>query len=106
MSLRRLRKLLNTCTRNGALSIGKSFITLFSPVRPAGRAPHDLNLTCVPSDIKPENILFHPIPFVASKNPIPKQPGDEDKVDEGEFVKGVGGGGIGQIKIADFGLSK
>lgn len=27
-------------------------------------------------------------------------------MDEGEFVKGVGAGGIGQIKIADFGLSK
>ncbi|KXX79432.1 Serine/threonine-protein kinase srk1 [Madurella mycetomatis] len=57
-------------------------------------------------DIKPENILFNPIPFVPSKNPKPKQPGDEDKVDEGEFIKGVGSGGIGQIKIADFGLSK
>lgn len=58
------------------------------------------------SDIKPENILFNPIPFIPSKNPKPKQPGDEDKVDEGEFIKGVGSGGIGQIKIADFGLSK
>ncbi|RWA03347.1 hypothetical protein EKO27_g11757 [Xylaria grammica] len=57
-------------------------------------------------DIKPENILFRPIPFVPSKAPKPKQPGDEDKVDEGEFVPGVGSGGIGQIKIADFGLSK
>ncbi|OTA68742.1 Pkinase-domain-containing protein [Hypoxylon sp. EC38] len=57
-------------------------------------------------DIKPENILFSPIPFIPSKNPKPKQPGDEDKVDEGEFIKGVGAGGIGQIKIADFGLSK
>ncbi|KAK4032409.1 kinase-like domain-containing protein [Parachaetomium inaequale] len=57
-------------------------------------------------DIKPENILFNPIPFAPSQNPQPKQPGDEDKVDEGEFVKGVGAGGIGQIKIADFGLSK
>jgi len=57
-------------------------------------------------DIKPENILFYPVPFVPTKNPKPKQPGDEDKVDEGEFIKGVGGGGIGQIKIADFGLSK
>ncbi|KAL2255243.1 hypothetical protein VTK26DRAFT_3794 [Humicola hyalothermophila] len=57
-------------------------------------------------DIKPENILFNPIPFIPSKNPKPKQPGDEDKVDEGEFIKGVGSGGIGQIKIADFGLSK
>lgn len=38
--------------------------------------------------------------------PKPKQPGDEDKVDEGEFIPGQGAGGIGQIKIADFGLSK
>ncbi|KAK3393272.1 Pkinase-domain-containing protein [Podospora didyma] len=57
-------------------------------------------------DIKPENILFSPIPFMPSKTPKPKVPGDEDKVDEGEFVRGVGAGGIGQIKIADFGLSK
>ncbi|KAK1976773.1 kinase-like domain-containing protein [Colletotrichum cereale] len=57
-------------------------------------------------DIKPENILFSPIPIVPSKSPKPKQPGDEDKVDEGEYVPGVGAGGIGQIKIADFGLSK
>ncbi|KAI0023849.1 CAMK/CAMK1 protein kinase [Xylariomycetidae sp. FL0641] len=57
-------------------------------------------------DIKPENILFSPIPFVPSKHPKPKQPGDEDKVDEGEFIPGQGAGGIGLIKIADFGLSK
>ncbi|KAH7156443.1 kinase-like domain-containing protein [Dactylonectria macrodidyma] len=57
-------------------------------------------------DIKPENILYNPIPFVPSKNPKPTQPGDEDKADEGEFVPGHGAGGIGQIKIADFGLSK
>ncbi|KAF5123982.1 Serine/threonine-protein kinase srk1 [Metarhizium anisopliae] len=57
-------------------------------------------------DIKPENILFNPIPFIPSKVPKPKQPGDEDKVDEGEFLPGKGAGGIGEIKIADFGLSK
>ncbi|KAF9776695.1 hypothetical protein IL306_005088 [Fusarium sp. DS 682] len=57
-------------------------------------------------DIKPENILFEPIPMVPSKQPKPKQPGDEDKVDEGEFIPGQGAGGIGRIKIADFGLSK
>ncbi|KAM0075513.1 MAPK-activated protein kinase Srk1 [Fusarium odoratissimum] len=57
-------------------------------------------------DIKPENILFEPIPMVPSKHPKPKQPGDEDKVDEGEFIPGQGAGGIGRIKIADFGLSK
>ncbi|KAM0706563.1 hypothetical protein Q7P35_005890 [Cladosporium inversicolor] len=57
-------------------------------------------------DIKPENLLFYPTPFIPSKNPQPKPPGDEDKEDEGEFVRGVGSGGIGVVKIADFGLSK
>jgi serine/threonine protein kinase len=58
------------------------------------------------SDIKPENLLFYPVPFIPTKNPKPKGPEDEDKEDEGEFIRGVGSGGIGQIKIADFGLSK
>ena len=31
---------------------------------------------------------------------------DEEKEDEGEFQVGIGGGGIGRVKIADFGLSK
>ncbi|OJD15084.1 CAMK/CAMK1/CAMK1-RCK protein kinase [Emergomyces pasteurianus Ep9510] len=57
-------------------------------------------------DIKPENLLFYPIPFIPTKNPKQPAPGDEEKVDEGEFTPGVGGGGIGQIKVADFGLSK
>jgi hypothetical protein len=51
-------------------------------------------------------LLFSPIPFVPSKNPKPKSAEDEDKVDEGEFIQGIGAGGIGKIKIADFGLSK
>ncbi|MCJ1309376.1 MAPK-activated protein kinase Srk1 [Agyrium rufum] len=57
-------------------------------------------------DIKPENLLFYPTPFIPTRNPKPKHPEDEDKADEGEFIPGVGSGGIGQIKIADFGLSK
>ncbi|KKK14360.1 hypothetical protein ARAM_006051 [Aspergillus rambellii] len=57
-------------------------------------------------DIKPENLLFYPTEFIPSKTPKPRQPGDEDKVDEGEFLPGKGAGGIGIIKIADFGLSK
>ncbi|EKG13196.1 hypothetical protein MPH_09668 [Macrophomina phaseolina MS6] len=57
-------------------------------------------------DIKPENLLFYPAPFIPTANPKPKSTDEEDKVDEGEFVKGVGAGGIGTIKIADFGLSK
>ncbi|KAF8631265.1 hypothetical protein AX15_002592 [Amanita polypyramis BW_CC] len=56
-------------------------------------------------DIKPENLLFERIPIVPSKTPIQRQY-DEEKEDEGEFIPGVGGGGIGRVKIADFGLSK
>jgi serine/threonine-protein kinase RCK2 len=51
-------------------------------------------------------LLFSPIPFIPTKNPKRRAPEDEDKLDEGEFIRGVGSGGIGQIKIADFGLSK
>ncbi|SCZ90799.1 BZ3500_MvSof-1268-A1-R1_Chr1-3g02262 [Microbotryum saponariae] len=57
------------------------------------------------SDIKPENILFDAIPIIPSR--VPKnRPYDEEKEDEGEFLPGIGGGGIGRVKIADFGLSK
>jgi serine/threonine protein kinase len=58
------------------------------------------------SDIKPENLLFYPAPFLASKGRKMKPTDEEDKADEGEYVPGVGAGGIGVIKIADFGLSK
>jgi hypothetical protein len=61
---------------------------------------------CLGRDIKPENLLFYPSPFIPTRNPKPRGPEDEEKADEGEFVPGVGAGGIGQIKIADFGLSK
>ncbi|KAK5122910.1 hypothetical protein LTR85_003475 [Meristemomyces frigidus] len=57
-------------------------------------------------DIKPENLLFYPIPFIPSKTAKPHSAEDEDKADEGEYIPGVGAGGIGTIKIADFGLSK
>lgn len=56
-------------------------------------------------DIKPENLLFERIEIVPSKNRITR-PYDGEKEDEGEFIPGVGGGGIGRVKIADFGLSK
>lgn len=52
-------------------------------------------------------MLFEPIPHVPRvSTPQPLYPGDEDKVDEGEFIEGVGAGTIGRVKIADFGLSK
>ena len=50
--------------------------------------------------------MFEPIPFIPTRNPGPRAPEDEDKEDEGEFIPGTGSGGIGKIKIADFGLSK
>ncbi|KAF5094404.1 hypothetical protein D0Z00_003554 [Geotrichum galactomycetum] len=57
-------------------------------------------------DIKPENLLFHPIDFVPSNRVEVKANDEEDKEDEGLFMPGIGGGGIGTIKLADFGLSK
>ncbi|KAF9509482.1 hypothetical protein BS47DRAFT_147852 [Hydnum rufescens UP504] len=56
-------------------------------------------------DIKPENLLFERIPLIPSRTPVRRQY-DEDKLDEGEFIPGRGGGEIGRVKIADFGLSK
>lgn len=57
-------------------------------------------------DIKPENLLFVPIKFKERETPLPPLDYDEPKEDEGQFTEGVGGGGIGHVKIADFGLSK
>lgn len=57
-------------------------------------------------DIKPENLLFVPLPYIPSRHPQIRAGEDEEKADEGEFTPGVGGGGIGRIKVADFGLSK
>lgn len=60
-------------------------------------------------DIKPENLLFQPISFRPSHNPFSKLRRSDDpktKKDEGEFVPGIGGGTIGVVKLADFGLSK
>jgi serine/threonine-protein kinase RCK2 len=53
--------------------------------------------------------LFNPIPILPSKHPKNVQvshPDDAPKLDEGQFQHGVGGGGIGTVKLADFGLSK
>lgn len=58
------------------------------------------------SDIKPENILFHCIPLLPSKVPKKMHPSEENKADEGDFVPGVGSGGIGTVKLGDFGFSK
>ncbi|QEU59325.1 Rck2/Rck1 [Kluyveromyces lactis] len=66
---------------------------------------HQLGI--VHRDIKPENLLFEPIDFIP--NPKPKLRSSDDpstKLDEGVFRPGIGGGGIGVVKLADFGLSK
>lgn len=61
-------------------------------------------------DIKPENLLYKQVPFVArlaqEARAALRSSDDESKVDEGKFFPGRGGGGIGIIKLADFGLAK
>lgn len=57
-------------------------------------------------DIKPENLLFKTIPFKKSSKQILRKSDDETKKDEGEFIPNYGGGTIGVIKLADFGLAK
>lgn len=57
-------------------------------------------------DIKPENLLFQPIPIIPSTHRKLRRTDDPNKVDEGVFKNGYGGGGIGVLKLADFGLSK
>ncbi|KAJ6035588.1 uncharacterized protein N7446_010350 [Penicillium canescens] len=61
-------------------------------------------LGVVHRDIKPENIFFYSIPW--TQNNKINTGLDEEKADEGEFIPGVGCGGIGKIKLGDFGLSK
>ncbi|CAO3595018.1 unnamed protein product [Absidia cylindrospora] len=72
------------------------------------QAVYHLHEECgvVHRDIKPENILFEPIPLIPSEQRKFHVFDDASKKDEGLFIKDVGGGGIGQIKLADFGLSK
>ncbi|SCU78652.1 LAMI_0A05358g1_1 [Lachancea mirantina] len=58
-------------------------------------------------DIKPENLLFDPIEFIPSPRRVFRKSDDpKTKEDEGVFRPGVGGGVIGTVKLADFGLSK
>lgn len=59
-------------------------------------------------DIKPENLLYEPIPIITNPKPYIDKGYAVHKGREGEgyIVEGIGGAGIGRIKIADFGLSK
>jgi serine/threonine protein kinase len=62
-------------------------------------------------DLKPENIFFKPIRTI-KEDPklrfmkLRKSDNPKTKLDEGKFTMNCGGGGIGLIKIGDFGLSK
>lgn len=68
---------------------------------------HMHSLGIVHRDIKPENLLFEPIKFIPSVDRKFRRSDDHNtKEDEGQFIIGVGGGGIGLVKLADFGLSK
>ncbi|QPG76676.1 hypothetical protein FOA43_004070 [Brettanomyces nanus] len=58
-------------------------------------------------DLKPENIFFDAIQVIPSRNRQLRRSDDPNtKLDEGEFTMNYGGGGVGMVKIGDFGLSK
>ena len=70
-------------------------------------------LNIVHRDLKPENLLFNKIPFFKRgindnnlEKYLRKSDDINEKIDEGEFKYGIGGGTIGVIKLADFGLAK
>ena len=60
-------------------------------------------------DIKPENLLFEPSTLIPRSNDeqllARRKSDDDNKVDEGKFTINNGSGGIGIVKLADFGLS-
>ncbi|KAG0668105.1 Protein kinase [Maudiozyma exigua] len=68
---------------------------------------HLHSMGVVHRDIKPENLLFNPIDFIPSpQRKFRKSDDPNTKMDEGVFRPGIGGGRIGTVKLADFGLSK
>lgn len=69
------------------------------------KALHSIGV--VHRDIKPENLLFKPIEYIPRDPPHLRKSDDPlTKLDEGVFRPNIGGGGIGIVKLTDFGLSK
>ncbi|KAK5779322.1 serine/threonine protein kinase RCK2 PWA37_004197 [Arxiozyma heterogenica] len=69
------------------------------------KALHSIGV--VHRDIKPENLLFEPIEYIPRDQPRLRRSDDPlTKLDEGVFRPNIGGGGIGIVKLTDFGLSK
>ncbi|ORX74597.1 Pkinase-domain-containing protein, partial [Linderina pennispora] len=61
----------------------------------------------VQRDLKLENVVFEPMPIFPSNIAEKQRQGDtRQKKPEGAFIPGVGAGGIGRVKLIDFGLSK
>ncbi|KAI3476581.1 hypothetical protein L1887_61823 [Cichorium endivia] len=89
---------LSPCSPSGP---GNRRTKVLRPRRLRTTLPHIISLTLTWLGI-PMSSYDQIIP---SKHPI-QRPYDEEKEDEGEFMPGIGGGGIGRVKIADFGLSK
>lgn len=81
---------------------------VFLQLLDAIRFMHENNV--VHRDIKPENLLFSSIPYSPRSSSEFKASlrtsDDVTKKDEGGFIPGVGGGCVGTIKLADFGLAK
>lgn len=77
-------------------------------IKQLGLAVYHLHLLgVIHRDIKPENMLFQKIDMQPSlKQKFRKSDNKVSKMDEGNFTKNVGGGGIGIVKLTDFGLSK
>lgn len=69
------------------------------------KALHSIGV--VHRDIKPENLLFESIEYIPRDQPRLRRSDDPlTKLDEGVFRPNIGGGGIGIVKLTDFGLSK